>query len=730
MEERVKVLLVEDDPASARLIRELFRDLPGNPFDVHHVDHLASALNHAEGTDIVLLDLMLPDSAGLETVKKFVGAHPTLPVVVLTTLNDDQTGVAAVQAGAQDYLFKGEVEGPLLARALRYAMERRRIQSALRESENRYRTIFEAAGTPMAILEENLTIALVNQEFERTFRQPKGEVEGHWKWKDLVTRDEQQRTEHYLEIRKENPQAELAPHECRLKDKNGYIHDFLVSISPVPSSTRSILSLLDISEMRRLEKQEKQHIRTQSFLASSAMRFVQAPSTEVLFKEVGRLLHQLFKRSLVIVCVREEGSLKFRILSVIGGKKGLHREEAEKKILEGVLFCISPLLQRKCKRGTIERVRGGFASIATGDLPPPLQALLKETIGRGDLHTVGFSREDEILGFALLVTEKGAPLRNSQVIKTLIHQASNAIRRKQAEEELVSVRSRLQYVMESTPGVIYAAELQHDDTPIYTYISENIRGFLGYDVQDVLHDRQFWHRRVHAADLDEYSQQAIPLLFEKGAVAAEYRLKSKHGTYKWIYDGMKLVEGKGRAVVGFWMDITERKHMEEALLIKHNAIESLGVPLLLTDLEMQVVYANGSALSAWGYQSGDQVVGRALSHMIGPQTRWKEVSSHLAQMGEWSGEVRCRRSDGSRFDAWLTVSKVQEAQELPCYVLAIYDLTEQKRVEREVQRLRTVLEGVLHNERPFSSSVVEKTAGDKKQTVPRTKRKLSPKTSK
>ncbi len=724
----MKVLLVEDDPASARLIRELFRDVPGNPFDVRHVDHLKGALDaaQAEDTDIVLLDLMLPDSAGLETVKRFVGAHPALPVVVLTALNDDRTGVAAVKAGAQDYLFKGEVEGPLLARAMRYAMERRRIQGALRESENRYRTIFEAAGTPMAILEEDFTLALVNEEFEREFHHPKAEVEGQWKWQDLVPRGEQQKTKQYLELRKENPGAELAPHECRLKDRNGYIHDFLVGISPIPSSTRSILSLVNISEMRRLEKRERQYIRTQSFLANSAMKFVQAPSTEVLFREVGTLLHQLLNRSLVILCVPVEGSPKFRILSVIGGKKGLQREEAEKKILEGVTFRASPLLQRKCNRESIERVRGGFTSIIAGDLPPSLLSLLEDTLSRGDLYTVGFSRENEILGFALVVTEKASSLRNSQVVKTLIHQASNAIRRKRAEEELVSVRSQLQNMMQSTPGVIYSAELQQDNTPIYTYISENVRGFLGYHVQDVLHDREFWRRRVHASDLDEYSQQAIPMLLDKGAVAAEYRLKSKQGMYKWICDGMKLVEGEGRTVVGFWMDITERKHMEEALLIKHNAIESLGLPFLLTDLEMRLVYANGNALAALGYQRGDQVVGRDLSDLIGPQSRCKEISSHLAQTGEWSGEVRCRRADGTRFDAWLTISRVQETQELPCCVLAMYELTEQKKVEREVQRLRSMLEGVLQMGRtppPGMKKNIEKT---KKLRSTLAKRKKSP----
>lgn len=128
---RIRVLLVEDNPGDARLIREALSEAN---FDLTWVDSLAKALECLAGneTDAILLDLSLPDSAGLETVSKVLASAPETPIVVLTGYNDESLAVAAVHAGAQDYLVKGEVESNLLARSLRYAIERQHLALMLR----------------------------------------------------------------------------------------------------------------------------------------------------------------------------------------------------------------------------------------------------------------------------------------------------------------------------------------------------------------------------------------------------------------------------------------------------------------------------------------------------------------------------------------------------------------------------------------------------------------------
>lgn len=129
MNTRTRVLLVEDNPGDARLIREAFRESGAARFDLHHVDRLASALEEIsrEPVDVVLLDLSLPDATGIHTVEQMLSHAPDLPIVVLTGLDDERLALQAVQAGAQDYLVKGQVEGIVLTRAVRYAIERKRL---------------------------------------------------------------------------------------------------------------------------------------------------------------------------------------------------------------------------------------------------------------------------------------------------------------------------------------------------------------------------------------------------------------------------------------------------------------------------------------------------------------------------------------------------------------------------------------------------------------------------
>ena len=137
-----RILLVEDNPGDARLIREMLRE-SGLSDGLHPVERLSEAFAALEagGFDLVLLDLSLPDSMGLETLTRTLERRPDLPVVVLTGQTDESLAMKAVEAGAQDYLLKGEVTGvggpELLKRGIRYAIERHRMVRALRAGEAR-----------------------------------------------------------------------------------------------------------------------------------------------------------------------------------------------------------------------------------------------------------------------------------------------------------------------------------------------------------------------------------------------------------------------------------------------------------------------------------------------------------------------------------------------------------------------------------------------------------------
>jgi len=133
-EKPIKVLLIEDNPGDARLIREALAEARGATFDVLCAERLKEGLQRlGEGKfDVVLLDLSLPDSRGLDTVSKAHAQAPGVPMIVMTGSEDEPLGVKAVQSGAQDYLIKGEVDSNVLVRSMRYAIERQRTLAELR----------------------------------------------------------------------------------------------------------------------------------------------------------------------------------------------------------------------------------------------------------------------------------------------------------------------------------------------------------------------------------------------------------------------------------------------------------------------------------------------------------------------------------------------------------------------------------------------------------------------
>jgi len=130
----ISILIIEDNSGDRRLISEMLAeagtDEPGVAFDVQYADRLQSAIEYLSQNkvDVILLDLGLPDSQGLDTLKSVYTEVPERPIVVLTGLNDELIGVQAVNEGAQDYLIKGQVDTHLLRRTIRYAIERKQAE--------------------------------------------------------------------------------------------------------------------------------------------------------------------------------------------------------------------------------------------------------------------------------------------------------------------------------------------------------------------------------------------------------------------------------------------------------------------------------------------------------------------------------------------------------------------------------------------------------------------------
>jgi diguanylate cyclase (GGDEF)-like protein/PAS domain S-box-containing protein len=175
------VLLIEDNPGDARLLREMLRDANSQNTRLTHMESMGEAENYLaeHAADIILLDLGLSDARGLEALRRAHDAAPRVPLVVLTGLDDEAQAVQALQEGAQDYLVKGRIETLGLVRAMRYAIERKFMEEALFVEKERAQVTLNCIGDAVAC-----TDVLGNV----TFLNPVAETMTGWSSADAVGR--------------------------------------------------------------------------------------------------------------------------------------------------------------------------------------------------------------------------------------------------------------------------------------------------------------------------------------------------------------------------------------------------------------------------------------------------------------------------------------------------------------------------------------------------------------
>ncbi len=140
-----RILIIEDNFKDVRLIQEMLKEIPSFNFEFKHVERLNEGIKSIKKDkfDVLLLDLNLPDSTGIETFIEAYKSAPHLPIVILSGAADEEAAVDAVHEGAQDYLRKGEVDGKLLARSIFYAIERKQIEEELVKHRNHLEELVE-----------------------------------------------------------------------------------------------------------------------------------------------------------------------------------------------------------------------------------------------------------------------------------------------------------------------------------------------------------------------------------------------------------------------------------------------------------------------------------------------------------------------------------------------------------------------------------------------------------
>ena len=269
----VRVLLVEDNPGDARLMRELLSEAGQFQFAFHHADRLSVGIERLDqgDIDVLLLDLTLPDSQGFQTFERARDASPLTPIIVLSGLDDEALAIRTVQEGCQDYLVKGRVEASQLARSIRYAIERKHAADALLQERKLLRTMIDNLPDYIYVKDLSSRFRLTNQALANVLGLPSpDDVVGKWDFDFFPANEAAQ----YLAdeqgiLGKGEP---LINHEEPFMTPSGERRWVLTTKMPLRSPTGAVTGLVGITRDITLHKQAEEQLQRATIAAETATR--------------------------------------------------------------------------------------------------------------------------------------------------------------------------------------------------------------------------------------------------------------------------------------------------------------------------------------------------------------------------------------------------------------------------------------------------------------------------
>jgi PAS domain S-box-containing protein len=263
-QQTIKLLLLEDNPSDARLIREMLIEATHVMFTLKSADRLSNglALLQEDTFDVLLMDLSLPDSQGLETLVAVHKHTPNLPIVVLTGFDDETTGIKAVQNGAQDYLVKGQVDSHLLVRALRYAIERQHIDAELEWERAKLRAILDSMGEGV-IYNEDFQDIYTNHALVEMTGYEQQQFSDYQSWLRGTGVSENEIDHMYTNMQNRIESHGIWRGELKLRRRDGSEFDAGLTSTPVtsPQGKIGIVTIIrDISQEKALHEQKTRFV--------------------------------------------------------------------------------------------------------------------------------------------------------------------------------------------------------------------------------------------------------------------------------------------------------------------------------------------------------------------------------------------------------------------------------------------------------------------------------------
>ncbi|MGC1454249.1 MAG: diguanylate cyclase [Nitrospirota bacterium] len=342
----LRVLAIEDSTDDADLVRIMLNRVQDSVFTVVNAQRLAEGLQclREQAFDVVLLDLGLPDSEGMSAVREVRKVCPEVPLIVLSGLDDEEFALKTLQMDVQDYLIKGQIDGNLLVRSIRYARERKRVVMELQASESRFRSLSESSIIGIAYFDVNGRITDANDTFLSMIGYSRDELE-----KNLVRWDRLLPPKWLPYMRKVAQEftttGRIAPYETEYLGKDGSKFWGLFGAARMEGKADGIAFVVDITGRKKLEE-EIRHMANHDFLTGLPNRR--------LFRELLRYgLEEAYRN-------RKKMALLFLDLDRFKGVNDTLGHEAGDELLKAVAERLKSTLR---KADAVARIGGDEFSI-------------------------------------------------------------------------------------------------------------------------------------------------------------------------------------------------------------------------------------------------------------------------------------------------------------------------------------------------------------------------------
>jgi PAS domain S-box-containing protein len=638
----IEVLLVEDSPTDAIFAHEALQDT--SRFRIHHVRTLREALASLSGRtfSVILLDLGLPDSQGLETLAKIHGHAPSVPVIVLTARNDEELAVDSANSGANEYLVKGELQEGILRRTIRHVVERDRSENVLRESTGRLRAIINTTPHCIKVVSAEGTVLEINAAGLRLLEADAPEAVIGRSVYPLIAAEYLDR---YRAFQQAVCRGQPGVLEFEILGMHGTRRSMESVAVPLPAPDGSMLYLAIAQDVTDSKQVDAELRRTSELLRALA----NSTSDAVFVKDLeGRYL--LFNPAAA---------------TFVG------------KTVDEVLGCDDRSLFEPDEARTV--MANDRWIMESGRTTSTEEVLTSAGVSRTFLATKSPYRDDQGKVIGLLGISRDISDR----------------KRLEAERDRVAARLRLQVERMPLACLLLDAKLRIVD---WNPAAEHI---FGYGKDEVVGMGLPNEKLVPPHSLPQARAMYDQVLVGDMAAHASIENLTRDGrtiTCEWhntpLFDDDTFL-----GVVALAQDVTARQLAEKTLEMRDRAIQAVSQGIVITDCNQpdgHIIYASPGFERLTGYTQAE-VLGRNCRFMQGPETDPNAVSvlRTAIRHGESSTvELLNYRRDGTEFWCEVRISPLHDATgQVTHFVGTIADVSERRALEaqlRQSQKLEAV----------------------------------------